>query len=245
VDVELDDLARGDERGDALAVDRDVRHLLRGEPLGRLGAPALRVPRARDDEEVRAGRPSLARRIEIDEEPPVFEPTDEARPPRRGRRIVLRGDAMIRAPRFTALLLLSGLLAAPRVEGQWITLGRKALGKVKEMTQSEKTGGPGYSVATVLIAGAADKVFATAVRTVQANPKLRLTKQDAGKGSLEFADGKQVVGLAVSQVDEKTVHLLIASTATPGAPDETSAVAQAALRICRDAGTECSLAKGN
>jgi len=153
---------------------------------------------------------------------------------------------MNRASRSAALFLLSSFLAAaPAAEGQWITLGRKALGKVRELTQSEKTGAPGYSVATVLVAGDAGKVFATALRTVQSNPKVRLTKQDAEKRTLEFADGSQVVGLSVSQVDETIVHLLIASTATAGAPDETSAVAGAALRICRDVGAECSLAKGN
>ena len=115
---------------------------------------------------------------------------------------------------------------------------------MKELTQTEKTGAPGYSVATVLVAGKAENVFATALKTVQSNPKLRLTKQDAAKGTLEFADGDKVVGLEVSQVDEKIVHLLIASTAAPGEPDETSTVAGAALRICRDAGAECSLASG-
>lgn len=153
---------------------------------------------------------------------------------------------MNRASRAAALVLLSALVApASSVEAQWITLGRKALGKVREMTQSEKTGAPGYSVATVLIAGDAGKVYGIALKTVQSNAKLRLTKQDAEKRALEFADGAQVVGLQISQVDEKTVHLLIASTATPGLPDETSAVAGAALRICREAGGECSLVKGD
>ena len=152
---------------------------------------------------------------------------------------------MLPTVRVPAALLVAALLAAGSVaHAQWITIGRKALGKVRELTQSEKTGAPGYSVATVLIAGAADKVFATALKTVQSNPKLRLTKQDPAKGTLEFADGAQVVGLEISQVDEKTVHLLIASVATPGKPDETSAVAQAALRICREMGGDCSLAKG-
>lgn len=150
---------------------------------------------------------------------------------------------MSRAARAAVVLLALGMLRAPVAEAQWITLGRKAIGKVKEMTQSEPTGGPGYSVATVLVAGEADKVWATALKSVQSSAKLRLTKQDPAKRTLEFADGKQVVGLEVSQVDEKLVHLLIASVATKGKADETSAVASAAPRICEETGAECSLVK--
>ena len=128
-------------------------------------------------------------------------------------------------------------------DAQWIAVGRKALGKVREMTQSEKTDGPGYSVATVLVAGKADGVYAKAVESVRSSAKLRLTKQTPEKLSLEFSDGKQVVGLEVSQVDENVVHLLVASVTTPGKADGTSAVVSAALRICKDAGAECSLLK--
>lgn len=152
---------------------------------------------------------------------------------------------MLRTTRFAIVFLSFVTLSSQVADAQWITLGRKALGKVKEMTQSEKTDGPGYSVATVLVAGEAEKVWATALKTIQSSPKLRLTKQDPAKLTLEFADGKQVVGLEVSQVDEKIVHLLIASVAAPGKPDETSVVASAALRVCKEAGGECSLAKGN
>lgn len=151
---------------------------------------------------------------------------------------------MLRAGRVAVALLVFGMLAASAAHAQWITLGRKALGKVRELTQSEKTDGPGYSVATVLVAGDLEKVYATALRTIQSSQKVRLTKQVPEKHTLEFADGKQVVGLELAQVDEKLVHILIASVATPGKPDETSAVASAALRICKELGAECSLAGG-
>ena len=58
---------------------------------------------------------------------------------------------MLRATRFAVVLLSLATLPSRVADAQWITLGRKVLGKVKEMTQSEKTGGPGYSVATVLM----------------------------------------------------------------------------------------------
>jgi len=143
------------------------------------------------------------------------------------------------------LLVLGTLAAALAVHAQWVTLGRKALGKVKELTQSEKTDGPGYSVATVLVPGELEKVYATALRTVQSSQRLRLTKQVPEKHTLEFADGKRIVGLELAQVDEKIVHILIASVAMPGKPDETSIVASAALRICKEMGAECSLARAD
>ena len=150
---------------------------------------------------------------------------------------------MHRAARAAFALFALGLLGAGVADAQWITLGRKAVGKIKEMTQSEKTDGPGYSVATVLVTGDAKNVYAKALDSVRSSPKLKLTKESPEKLTLEFTDGKQVVGLEVSQVDEKLVHLLIASVATPGKADETSVVAAAALRICKEAGAECSLAK--
>ncbi|KAA0254451.1 hypothetical protein FBQ97_20705 [Acidobacteria bacterium ACD] len=153
---------------------------------------------------------------------------------------------MRRTTRVAALVAfwwVVAALAAPPAGAQWIALGRKAIGKVKELTQSEKTGEPGYSMATVLVKAPADKVFAAALRTVQSNPKLRLTKSDPGSSSLEFADGKKVAGLAVSKVDEEVSQILVASTTSPGETNETSLVVSATLRICKEMGAECSLAK--
>lgn len=151
---------------------------------------------------------------------------------------------MLRTTRVAVVILACGaILAAYRADAQWITVGRKVLGKVRELTQSEKTDGPGYSVATVLVVGEVEKVWATALKTVQSNARLRITKQAPEGHTLEFADGKQVVGLVLTQVDEKVVQVLIASVATPGKPDEASLVASAALRICREMGGDCSLAK--
>ena len=138
----------------------------------------------------------------------------------------------------TALLLLSPAVA----RAQWVTIGRAALKKVKQVTQKEQTGAPGYSVATVLLEAKAGKVFDVALKSARANEKLRVTKQVPEKGVLEFADGDRVVGVTVSQVDGKITQILIASTTKPGAPDETSLVAKAALRICKEMGVECTLA---
>lgn len=139
--------------------------------------------------------------------------------------------------------LLSVLLLSSTARAQWVFVARKALGKIQTMSQKEKTGSPGYSVAEVVLSGNAEKVYATALKTVEAAPRARLTKQDAGSRTLEFVVEKQVVGLRVSQVDSKAVHILVASAVSPGEPDATSAVVDATLRICKEVGAVCEVVK--
>ncbi len=151
---------------------------------------------------------------------------------------------MNRVTRISLLASTAYLLAmAIPAEAQWVFLARKTIGKVKEMTQTEKTGGPGYSVATVMVNGQGEKVYAAALKSVQASEKVRLTKSDPERLTLEFSDGPQVVGLQITQVGENVTNLVIASATPQGKPDETSIVVSAALRICKQMGAECSLGK--
>ncbi len=133
------------------------------------------------------------------------------------------------------------LLFSTGLHAQWVYVGRKALGKIQTMTQKEKTGAPGYSVATVVLEGRADRVYATAVQAAEASPRARLTQQDAPKRTLEFVVDGQVVGLKVSQVDSKNVHILIASTTLPDKTDATPATVEATLRVCREMGAVCGV----
>jgi hypothetical protein len=151
----------------------------------------------------------------------------------------------VRSPlRRTAVLapLALVLLAAP-AHGQWIAIGRKAVGKIKTMTQQEETGAAGYSVATVVLAGKPDKVFAAALKAVKDSPAVKLTQQDPSLGALEFVHEKQVIGLRISQVDSKLVQLLFASTVAPGAADAMPATVAATLRICKELGAKCEVVK--
>jgi hypothetical protein len=139
--------------------------------------------------------------------------------------------------------LLSMLLVPSAARAQWVFVARKALGKIQTMSQKEKTGSPGYSVAEVVLSGNAEKVYAAALKAAQSSPKARLTQQDAKTHTLEFTAEGQVFGLRVSQVDSKAVHILIASAVPPGQPDATSAVVDATLRICKEMGAVCEVAK--
>jgi len=142
-----------------------------------------------------------------------------------------------------ALALLAVFLVPSTARAQWVFVARKAVGKIQTLTQKEKTGVPGYSVATVILEGSAEKVYATAVKTVEASPKGRLTSQDAKTQTLEFVAGELVAGLRVSQVDSKKVQILIASSVSPGQPDATPAVVEATLRVCREMGVACEVVK--
>lgn len=149
----------------------------------------------------------------------------------------------MRPPKRRAILagtLVLLLFPAP-VRAQWVYVGRKALGKVQSLTQKEKTGAPGYSVATVILDGDADKVYAVALKTARSSPKARLTHQDAPGRTLEFAVDGQVVGLRVSQVDSRKVQILLASTAPPDKTDATPAAVEATLRVCKEMGAACSV----
>ncbi len=139
--------------------------------------------------------------------------------------------------------LLSTLLLPSAARAQWVFVARKALGKIQTMSQKEKTGSAGYSVAEVVLSGSAENVYATALTAVQSSPKARVTQQDVKARTLEFTAEGQVFGLRVSQVDSKAVHILIATTVSPGQPDATSAVVDATLRICKEMGVACEVVK--
>jgi hypothetical protein len=163
-----------------------------------------------------------------------------------GRSPVSRGEfETVRRPIRVAGLfaLLSTLLLASAAQAQWVFVARKAVGRIKTMTQKENTGSPGYSVAEVILSGSADRVYAAALRAAQASTKARLTGQDDVNRTLEFVAEGQVFGLRVSQVDSKAVHILLASTVAVGKQDQISAVVDAAMRICQEMGATCERVK--
>lgn len=140
---------------------------------------------------------------------------------------------------LTVLLLLSGV-----ADAQMIFLGRKALGKVRQLTGEMKgSQQAGYDVATVLLEARADKVYSTAVNVMQANKDWTITRKDDKSRSLEFSDGKRTAGVQVSTLDEQLSQLLIVSSVTSGKTDATSLVLNGVLRVCKEMGVHCELAE--
>ena len=139
---------------------------------------------------------------------------------------------------LTVLLLLSGV-----ADAQMIFLGRKALGKVRQLTGEMKgSQQPGYDAATVLLEARADKVYSTAVNVMEANKDWTITRKDDKSRSLEFSDGKRTAGVQVSSLDEQLSQLLIVSSVTSGKTDATSLVLNGVLRVCKEMGVHCQLA---
>ena len=146
-----------------------------------------------------------------------------------------------RLARMSAILSL--LLLSSTAQAQWVAVGRKVVGKVRTMSQQEATGSPGYSVAEVIVIGKAEKVYATALKTIQNSPGARLTREDAKDRDLEFAARGQVFGLRISQVDAKLVHVLIASAVPVGTPDATAELVQVIMRLCGEMKVTCEQVK--
>jgi len=158
--------------------------------------------------------------------------------------------------RFLVIFLALFLFLSGAASAQWVYLGRKAIGKVKQFTsepagsqesqpadQSQKTPQPGYDVATVLLKAPADRVYKTAINVLQANKDIkdiRISKKDDKALSIEFVDGSLAVGMQISPVSEKVSQLLAVST-TSG-KQGTSIVLNGIMRVCKEMGVQCQSA---
>ena len=83
------------------------------------------------------------------------------------------------------------------------------------MTQPRTGNVPGYDLATVVIEGKADKVYCTALKTIETTPKFHITRQDPKERIIDFSDGTHAAGFKVSQVNDNIVHLLVAAVVMP------------------------------
>ncbi|HSB07307.1 MAG TPA: hypothetical protein VLK23_19180 [Thermodesulfobacteriota bacterium] len=130
------------------------------------------------------------------------------------------------------------------VQAQWVFLGRKAIGAVNRLTsQGSDKQGQSYDVATVLLEADADKVYSTAVNFLKGNPNITINfRQDSGR-KIEFTDGKILVGMKVSKLEDNLSQLLISSTAPSGKSSSTSLVVERVIQICEKTGVTCTLAK--
>ena len=150
---------------------------------------------------------------------------------------------MIYSARFVALFLTVFLFLSGVADAQMVFLGRKALGKVRQLTGEMKgSQQPGYDVATVLLEARADKVYSTAVHMLQVNKDWTITRREDKSRSVEFSDGKRTAGMQVSSLDDNLSQLLIVSTVTSGKTDTTSLVLNSVLRVCKEMNVHCQLA---
>jgi len=152
---------------------------------------------------------------------------------------------MTKVVRSVAIFLAVTLLLSGIANAQWVYVGRKALGKVRQFTsemEMKDSQQPGYDVATVLLEARADKVYSTAVMMLQTHKDWRITRKDDKSRTIEFSDGKLSAGLQINRLEDNLCQLLIVSTGTPGKTDTTSLVLNAVLRVCKEMGAHCQVA---
>jgi len=151
---------------------------------------------------------------------------------------------MIHTIRLIAVFMVVSFFVADLAQAQWVYLGRKAVGKVQQLT-SEATSSQrsGYDAATVLLEARADKVYSTAVDLLQANKDYRITRKDDRARTVEFTDGKRIAGIQISSLEDHLCQMLIVSTGTSSTAETTSLVLNAVLRVCKEMGVHCEPAR--
>ncbi len=142
-------------------------------------------------------------------------------------------------------ILVAALLLAASAQAQWVMVGRAVAGRVQRMTQPASKEGGGYDVATVILEAPAERVYATAIKLLKANPQMKVTKEDTQAGSIEFRKGKLLAGINVSPLAEKTTQLVIASSAAAEAETGgTPLVVERVLAVCSEMKIDCKV-QGN
>ncbi|MFA7159157.1 MAG: hypothetical protein WC299_07605 [Kiritimatiellia bacterium] len=142
-----------------------------------------------------------------------------------------------------AAIMAAGIFEA---QAQWVFIARRALGRIEQMSQSdtpETRDRPRYDVATVVVEGHADKVYETALKAIEKEPRLRITRRIPAQRTIEFTDGDISAGMKISQVNETVVHIMIASVVMPGEPSGTSRVVNGVARVCKEMGVPYTIEK--
>ncbi len=142
---------------------------------------------------------------------------------------------------WTGSLIAVLLLIGPsRLPAQWVTVARAAKNHVQRLSQ--RSGGKGYDVATVILEANSTKVYDKALNTMKANPGITITKSDSKLGVIEFRNAQQIAGLQIASLGDKLTQLVIASSVSEtDQPGGTPPVVDAVLRVCKEVGVECSV----
>jgi hypothetical protein len=152
---------------------------------------------------------------------------------------------MKRSGHRTTIVLfgLAALLATSIAEAQWVLLARRAVGRVEQMSQQQENNGASYDAAAVMLEAPADKVFAAVKRGLGNRKDLKITKEDAGQGLVQFTNGPQIAGIKVSSLGDNLSHLLVTSAHSGQQQNAAVLVSDSVLRVCKEMNVECSKAQ--
>ncbi len=144
--------------------------------------------------------------------------------------------------RSSALVLLALFLAphASPLHAQWVAAARAARNRVQHMTQKSAAGG--YDVATVLLEAAPSAVYDKTLKSLQAHPEIKITKNDKTAGRIEISKGQLLAGFQITALGDKLTQLVIAASIVPDAAEgPTSLVVDSVLRVCKEVDVKCTV----
>lgn len=141
------------------------------------------------------------------------------------------------------MLLVVALFVLPHfssVEAQWVMAAHAAKNRIQQMKQ--KSGNGGYDVAIVLLEAAPTAVYDKTLKSLQAHPEIKITKNDSKNGRIEISKDQLVAGFQITALGDKLTQLVIASNVSEKAePSPTSMVVEAVLRVCKEVNVKCSV----
>src|SRR5215470_5092629 len=108
------------------------------------------------------------------------------------------------ARRLVAACILLPVLAAS-AEAQWLLLGRKVVGRIENMVQSEdasKPQAPRYDVAVVVLDAPAARVYDKVIATVAEHPDYRYLQRNDVSRDIEVTNGQKSAGVHVVELDD-------------------------------------------
>ena len=111
--------------------------------------------------------------------------------------------------------------------------------RVQQMTQKSDNGG--YDVAMVLLEAAPAAVYDKTLKSLQAHPEVKITKNDGKNGRIEIRKDKQVLGFQITPLGDKLTQLVIAFSITQGETSPTSMVVDSVLRVCNEVQVKCTV----
>jgi len=140
------------------------------------------------------------------------------------------------------MLVLVSMLAVPTAQAQWVMVARAVSGRIQRMEQQRTANNGGYDVASVILEAQADKVYDTALKTLQQHSdKVTVTSSDAKKMIIKFTDGQQNAALQATSLGPKVTQLMIASNAMENGQTGTSIVLQGVMKVCKEMNVTCTV----
>src|SRR5664279_1554074 len=141
-----------------------------------------------------------------------------------------------------AVLALVTVFTSIGAQAQWVMVARAVSGQVQRMN-NKSSNGAGYDVATVVLMANADKVYETALKSIQAHPDVTITSNNAKSREIKFAKGDQVASMQATPLGEKLTQLVVASNLTGVQPDAASVVVQGVMKVCDQMKVVCTMSQ--